>query len=294
MTICPACNGNSNKYLDSFGVNQDGTQNILPSTYRIFACNTCGLYFKNYIPEDHELNTFYNSLGDSEWNYQLVYPHEKYLKHILAGLPDKANVLDVGCNTGRLLKDETGRLNCYGVEINKEAAKVAESAGIKIIAEKVENGNIGTGQFDLITLIDVFEHLNDPLPFIAQLTKALKPKGKLFIFTGRTDCLPAQLCGSYYWYFKPAQHLIFLNEKFIKWFEERNKDLKVSMVPMRHFYSNFQTSVYQISWLIAWRFFSPHSPYKLIGIKSLSRMKEPFMVTCWKDHVFFIIENNIS
>ena len=110
------------------------------------------LYFKDYIPSDGELERFYNSLGDKEWNYQQIYPHEKYLKEVLRNLPDKSSVLDVGCNTGRLLKDETKRLKCFGVEINKEAAKIAEQEGLQIVAEKVENGNLGDDQYELITL----------------------------------------------------------------------------------------------------------------------------------------------
>ena len=92
MIICPACKANSDNFLDSYAVSQDLTQNILPAKYRIIECKICNLYFKDYIPDDQQLNLFYNSLGDSEWNYQLVYPHEKYLKQILADLPDKANV----------------------------------------------------------------------------------------------------------------------------------------------------------------------------------------------------------
>jgi 2-polyprenyl-3-methyl-5-hydroxy-6-metoxy-1,4-benzoquinol methylase len=202
--------------------------------------------------------------------------------------------LDIGCNTGRLLKEETGRLNCHGVEINKKAAKIAESAGIKMVAERVEEGVLDDNKYDVITSVDVFEHLNDPLLFIDRLVMALKPQGKLYIFTGRTDCLPSYICGSYYWYFKPAQHLIFLNNKFIKWFGKNNRQLDVSTVSMNHFYSSLRAQVYQISWLIAWRLFSPNSPYKIFPIKRLNKMKEPFMVTAWKDHVFFIVQKKIS
>lgn len=282
----------STKYLDSNLVSQEHTHDILPSHYKILICCNCNLYFKDFIPGDDELKRFYNSLGDQEWNYQHIHPPESYLIDILKSLPDKSDVLDVGCNTGRLLKNETERLNCYGVEINKAAATVAEQAGIKIIAEKVHNENLGEEKFDLITLIDVFEHLNDPMPFLRQLVKALKPGGKLYIFTGRTDCLPSLICGSYNWYYKPAQHLIFLNSKFIRWYKRNNNGIRVSITSMRHFNSNLRARVYQISWLIAWRFFSPSSPYRIFAMKKLARMKEPFMVTAWKDHVFFTIEKD--
>ncbi len=292
MNKCPACKTESIKYLDSYEVKQNFTQDILPGTYKILKSNVCNLYFKDYLPCDNKLNTFYNSIGDGEWNYQQVHPHEIYMRNILKNLPDKSKVLDVGCNTGKLFSKETKRLNCYGVEINKNAAKIAELSGTKVIAERVENDILGENEYDVVTLVDVFEHLNDPLPFIKQLVNSLKPKGKLYIFTGRTDCLPSYICGSYYWYYKPAQHLIFLNKRFIKWFEKSNRDIKVSVIPMHHFYSNLRIRIYQISWHIAWRLFSPNSPYKIFSVRKLAKMKEPFMITSWKDHVFFIVEKN--
>jgi 2-polyprenyl-3-methyl-5-hydroxy-6-metoxy-1,4-benzoquinol methylase len=286
---CPACKKSDAKLVEETNTAQEMTQDILPEKYRIYRCGNCHLHFKDYIPDAEMLKKFYNSLGDGVWEYNVEYPHESFLKSILRDMPDGASVLDVGCNTGRLLQNETERLQCYGVELNKEAAKVAASRGIRIIESDGEAGNIGEGKFDLVTLIDVFEHLNDPMPFIQRLVSALKPGGALYIFTGRTDCLPANLCGPAYWYYKPAQHLIFLNRRFINWFKKNNRNLKVSMKPMRHFDYSLRKSFFEISWHIVWHYFSPNSPYKVFGLKKLARMKEPFMITSWRDHLFFVI-----
>lgn len=288
--ICPACKNSSSVLIDSVNVNQEFTKDILPATYKILKCKICNLNFKDYIPDQGTLNTFYNSLGNDLWDYKETYPHELYIKKILQRLPDGSNVLDVGCNTGRLLQEEVNRLNCFGIELNNEAAKIAAGKGIKILKEEIMGNNLTTHNFEIITLIDVFEHLNDPLPFIEKLIGALNPGGRLYIFTGRNDCFPALICGSHYWYYKPAQHLIFLNNEFIKWYKKNNRCVSVSVKPMRHFNFSWKKLVYQMSWHLVWRFFSPNSPYRIFEMERFRRMKEPFMITSWKDHVFFIIE----
>jgi SAM-dependent methyltransferase len=255
-------------------------------------CENCNLYFKSSIPSDAELYNYYNSIGDGLWDYSYVLPHEAYLKDVLKKLPDRAVVLDVGCNTGRLLEDETKRLKCFGTELNKRAADIAQAKGITILASDIKASGLPQNTFDLITLVDVFEHLNDPLPFIDKLIGALTSSGKLYVFTGRTDCLPARISGAYYWYYKIAHHIIFLNKEFVRWYSQFNKNIKVTLKPMRHFYFNLWACIYQISWHLAWRFLSPNSPYKIIGIKRLKRLKEPFMITSWKDHVFLILTKN--
>lgn len=289
---CPACKSSNNRMLDDFDVVQDHTQDVLPPTFKILICNDCNLYFKEHLPDWETLEKFYNTLGDKYWESGSLYPHEIYLSKILGQLPDNSNVLDVGCNTGRLLAPFTKKLICHGVEVNKEAAMIAENRGVKIVAPNITDQSIGENRYDLITLVDVFEHLTDPLPFIEILVKAIAPGGCLYIFTGRTDCLPANIARSHYWYYKPAQHLIFLNKKFVNWFNQANPNLNVQYKCFAHFNSNYRQKIYHISWYVAWRLFSPSSPYRLFSLRNLVRMKEPFMITSWKDHAFVIIKKN--
>lgn len=287
---CPACKSNKFKALDPFRVLQEGTQNILPVDYQILMCDVCGLYYKDNIPDISTLERYYNSLGDGVWEYSVVHPHEVFLDKFISKLPDNSNVLDVGCNTGRLLASHSKRLNCFGVEINTEAAKIAAERGLKVIAAKIKPGFNGEVLFNMITLIDVFEHLNDPIPFVQTLVHSLAPNGKIYIFTGRTESLPAIITRSYFWYYRLAQHLIFLNQKFVKWLSKSEPQLSIRYLPYTHFHFGFKQKIYHISWYIAWRLFSPNSPYRLFSINSLSRMTSPFMITSWKDHAFVIIE----
>lgn len=88
-------------------------------------------------------------------------------------------VLDVGCNQGGFgaaLKLERPDIEVYGVEPNAEAAAIA--------AERLDRVVVGTfpeavpgGSFDVITFLDVLEHMVDPLGALEAARGLLTPDG---------------------------------------------------------------------------------------------------------------------
>jgi SAM-dependent methyltransferase len=44
-----------------------------------------------------------------------------------------------------------------------------------------------SGQFDIITLIEVIEHITDPVPFLKSVAALLAPGGTLFVTTGNAE-----------------------------------------------------------------------------------------------------------
>jgi SAM-dependent methyltransferase len=61
-------------------------------------------------------------------------------------------------------------------------------------------------KFDLITLWDVIEHVEEPTVVIAKLKKLLKPGGKIFMETPRFGLL-GELYGENWPHLLPVQHL---------------------------------------------------------------------------------------
>jgi SAM-dependent methyltransferase len=99
-----------------------------------------------------------------------------------------AEVLDVGCGEGGglcALHDRGG--SCKGFDIDESRVQSALSLrgprAIEFISGDVYAAEppFGARQFDLVTLHDVFEHLDQKPAMIAGLKKCLKPGGKLLI-----------------------------------------------------------------------------------------------------------------
>ena len=95
--------------------------------------------------------------------------------------------LDVGCGAG-LLAEPLARLGAKvtGIDASTELIAVArEHARAGAIDIDYRAGEVEQleGQFDLITCMEVIEHVADPAAFVATLAKRLAPEGLLILST---------------------------------------------------------------------------------------------------------------
>jgi SAM-dependent methyltransferase len=106
-------------------------------------------------------------------------------------------VLDVGCGTGFLLERlaERGYAG-LGVDLSPESVEIAQRRLAEIGAADRLRAVVGSayeppeGPFDLITLTDVLEHLEDPVACLRALRERLSPGGLLVVSTPNRRSLP--------------------------------------------------------------------------------------------------------
>jgi 2-polyprenyl-6-hydroxyphenyl methylase / 3-demethylubiquinone-9 3-methyltransferase len=102
----------------------------------------------------------------------------------LAGM----SALDVGCGAG-LLCEPLARMGASvtGVDAapeNIEAAKAhAALSGLAIDYRAGEIAAQGLGTFDVVSSMEVIEHVTDPAAFVAELARHLKPDGLMLLST---------------------------------------------------------------------------------------------------------------
>lgn len=96
--------------------------------------------------------------------------------------------LDVGCGAG-LLAEPLARLGAEvtGVDAAAEnvaaAVKHAEGAGLPVTYHHGELAALALGTFDLVTSMEVIEHVADKALFVAQLAEHLAPDGLMVLST---------------------------------------------------------------------------------------------------------------
>ncbi len=108
----------------------------------------------------------------------------------LAGLAGKC-VLDVGCGGG-ILSEAMARLgaNVTGIDLSEKPLRVAElhllESGLSVSYQKISAEDLSKTQpetFDLVTCMELLEHVPDPASTVAACARLAKPGGRLFFST---------------------------------------------------------------------------------------------------------------
>jgi SAM-dependent methyltransferase len=95
-------------------------------------------------------------------------------------LPAEPQLLDAGCGSGRELQDLSEYGNVHGVELDPDAAAYAASRALgEVKVGRLEELPWGSDVFDLITCLDVLEHLPDDRVALLELRRVTKPGGWL-------------------------------------------------------------------------------------------------------------------
>jgi SAM-dependent methyltransferase len=125
--------------------------------------------------------------------------------------------LDFGCGAGGFLKylRELGTLagrplELTGHDVGSYADLLRTTDGFRIL-DFDELQREPSGHFDVISLIEVIEHLPDPDSTLALAARLLRPGGLLLLTTGNLDGPVARRQGIHYRYCAPEIHVSLFN-----------------------------------------------------------------------------------
>lgn len=124
-------------------------------------------------------NSFYKELAEMDAKGNSF----SKIEHFLPDLPDDAKVLDIGCGFGSVSHELVKRgFDVYGMEINEDAKNELMRKGIKVLEHDISKpfGMIGE-KFNLVLLLDILEHVFDPLSLMNEASSVLTPNGEMII-----------------------------------------------------------------------------------------------------------------
>jgi SAM-dependent methyltransferase len=126
-------------------------------------------------------------------------------------------LLEIGCAYGFLLKEAEPFFEVVGVELSTEAAKRAQLAGLKVVAGAADSKTLRhLGRFDVVVMLDVIEHLEDPRSVLESCAELLDPGGIVILTTGDFSSVAARVMGRNWRLMTPPQHLWFLTPRSIQ------------------------------------------------------------------------------
>lgn len=202
----------------------------------LYVCADCGLQFRWPSPDGQELGRLYARSSSTVWETAPGRPprpdHDR-VRTLVAQACPRGRLLDVGCHDGAFLAAIEGPYERYGIEPMPRAAAMAEQAGVRVIGNSPADLARLDMKFDVITAIDVIEHVLNPLEFLAMLGDVLAPGGLLFVVTGTTDGPAWRFMGARYWYCSFPEHVSFINRRWLAHAQART-GLRLSVVCQFH------------------------------------------------------------
>ena len=101
---------------------------------------------------------------------------------LLPQLPPGAKILDVAAGHGAIGAELVRRgYEVHGIEIAEDALESLRSRGIKPIAADVSQPLTVTDRYDAVLLLDILEHVFDPVALLAEAARVLTKGGVVVI-----------------------------------------------------------------------------------------------------------------
>lgn len=98
--------------------------------------------------------------------------------------------LDVGCSYGWLLRHvQTLGFEPYGVEPSPSAAQTARDSGLQVVIGEYPHVGEEGAPYQVISFIDVLEHIANPFPVLKAARRHLSPEGVLVVQVPDRECL---------------------------------------------------------------------------------------------------------
>lgn len=97
------------------------------------------------------------------------------------GLPADAQILDVGCGDGLFFPELEAFGHVRGIEVDTSLLTADNPARARIFTAPLGDPAYDDWRFDLITALDVIEHIADDNGAVARMIDLLAPGGKLLI-----------------------------------------------------------------------------------------------------------------
>lgn len=219
------------------GINFTPTSSDFGVFYKLARCKNCNILFSLLDNKAIDVKQLYSESKDDLYLSQAAQrniTYKKILSHIKSFLSDNSRLLDIGCSYGLFLKLARGEgLQVYGVELSKDACRYCrDTLGLNVYCGDVKDIDFPENYFDVITAIEIIEHMQSPNDFIFKIHKILKPGGVLYLVTPNIESFSAKLIGYRWWSYR-RMHLYYFSKSTLYQFLERNGFLALSSRPYK-------------------------------------------------------------
>ena len=198
---CPAC---ASETFDPM---------VVRNGFPVVRCGECGSLYLRTRPLEERLPGIYERfpqlsngregqvIDDAEdGRWEAEYRLRRLLEFAHGG-----RLLDIGCGRGDFMLVARGHFDVHGVDIVPRLRPEARS--LPAFQGRLEDAAFPKASFDVVTAVEVFEHMFDPRRTMREVHRVIKPRGILLSQTGDADSLRAHLNLDTWTYLQPPVHL---------------------------------------------------------------------------------------
>ncbi|MFO0612721.1 MAG: class I SAM-dependent methyltransferase [Polyangiaceae bacterium] len=181
---CPLCASTNPELLYDLGPAR-GPHDVQG---RIARCRECAMCFKLIERPEKIAEAYQGDYGQDESGNEYFAGDRtrRLFRDVLSPLTSRApggRLLDIGAGYGTLV-EEAGKLGfvAEGIDLSEGNVERAKARGLnvtKVAAEDLET----EGVFDVVTMMDIIEHVPDPVAMLRAAHRALRPGGTAVIYT---------------------------------------------------------------------------------------------------------------
>ena len=196
--------------------------------HKIIKCKKCGHVQLYPIPTQQDDNKFYDeNMQDKNVNdvgsikrakRKMMEDTIRRVNLIRKLTPKKGKILEIGSGHGFFL--EMMRKCGYkmtGIEISKEKRKFSKQVtDVKVLNVNINEELPYVGNFDVIVMFQVLEHIIDPIGFLRNVRKLLKSNGKIIIEVPNCDDFQLRLHKEYREFYWQRAHISYFTPITLK------------------------------------------------------------------------------
>jgi len=213
---CRVCNAETEPFLriSSADLDEpflDGQLRKQLPELRLRRCGQCGCLWADDARRDEAtLVAAYQRVSDAYFESTENDPRflrfYQDLEQLIMQHVSGRKILDVGCGDGMFLSTLSNEWCKHGVEPSASGAQLAQQRSLDVACATLDTAT-NAYEVDLISALDVIEHVVDPHSFVKSLKRHLRKGGVLLVLTGDADAYPARIAGPQWSYLRWCGHI---------------------------------------------------------------------------------------
>jgi len=156
--------------------------------FSLLKCKNCSLVWKlvpnSGIELSEKINKQLFSDVDKRSGIRLNKKMAVNRLRILKSFAKTGKLLEVGAATGEFLEiAKRSGFDVLGIDLSENYIEYSRKKGLKVFHGKIEDLPNDNNSFDIIVMFHLIEHIVNPLSFLQEIKKRLKPDGLIYTIT---------------------------------------------------------------------------------------------------------------